>query len=65
MAKKKKGNPIEPLKESRTGTFTEAASKHHMGVQEFASHVLANPGDFSGKMRRKANFAKNASKWNH
>ena len=46
------------------GTFT-AASKHGMGVQEFASKVLANPEDYSPVMRKKANFAKNASKWKH
>ena len=50
---------------SKKGTFTAAASKHGMGVQEFASKVLANPDDYSPAMRKKANFAKNASKWNH
>jgi len=59
------GNPIEPLKESRVGTFTAAASKHNMDPQEFASHVLAHPDKYSGKMVRKANFARNASKWKH
>jgi hypothetical protein len=50
---------------SKKGTFTAAASKHGMGVQEFASKVLANPEDYSPVMRKKANFAKNASKWKH
>lgn len=50
---------------SKKGTFTAAASKHGMGVQEFASKVLANPEDYSPAMRKKANFAKNASKWKH
>lgn len=50
---------------SKKGTFTAAASKHGMGVQEFASKVLANPDDYSPAMRKKANFAKNASKWHH
>jgi hypothetical protein len=57
--------PIEPLKESRKGTFTAAATRHHEGVQEFAHHVLANPGDFSEKERKKAQFAVNASHWHH
>lgn len=51
------------IKESRKGTFTAAATKHKMGVQEFASHVLANPEDFSDKMQKKARFAKNAKKF--
>ena len=50
---------------SKKGTFTAAASKHGMGVQEFASKVLANPEDYSPAMRKKANFARNASKWKH
>ena len=50
---------------SKKGTFTAAASKHGMGVQEFASKVLANPEDYSPAMRKKANFANNASKWKH
>jgi hypothetical protein len=53
------------IKESRVGTFTEAATKHHEGVQEFAHHVLANPGDYSEKMQKKAQFAVNASKFNN
>lgn len=55
-------DPIH-IKESRVGSFTEAATKHHEGVQEFASHVLANPGDYSKKMREKAQFAHNAEHW--
>lgn len=48
---------------SKKGTFTAAASKHNMGVQEFASKVLANKEDYSPAMVKKANFARNASKW--
>jgi|GEM_PF-5035395 len=36
-----------------------------MGVQAFASKVLANKDDYSPAMVKKANFARNASKWNH
>lgn len=50
---------------SKRGTFTAAASKHGMGVQEFASKVLSNPEDYSPAMRKKANFARNANKWKH
>lgn len=53
------------IKESRRGTFTAAAMKHHEGVQEFASHVLANPGDYSHAMVEKAQFAHNASEFNN
>lgn len=59
-----KGNPIEPIKESRVGSFTAAAKSHSEGIQEYASHVLANP-NASPTMKRKANFAKNAAKWHH
>ena len=54
------GIHIDP---SKKGTFTAAASKHGMGVQEFASKVLANKEDYSPTMVKKANFAKNAAKW--
>ena len=53
------------IKPSKRGTFTAAASRHDMGVQEFASKVLANPDDYSPAMRKKAQFAKNASRWKH
>ena len=48
---------------SKKGTFTAAAKKHGMGVQEFASRVLANKENYSPAMVKKANFARNASKW--
>ena len=51
---------IEP---SKRGTCTAAATKHGMGVQEFASKVLANKEDYSPAMVKKANFARNAAKW--
>ena len=50
---------------SKRGTFTAAATKHGMGVQEFASRVLKNKNSYSPAMVKKANFARNASKWNH
>lgn len=51
------------IKPSKRGTFTAAATKHGMGVQEFASKVLANKEDYSHAMVKKANFARNASRW--
>lgn len=53
------------IKPSRKGTFTAAATKHGMGVQEFASKVLANKSNYSPKMVKKAAFAKAASKFKH
>ena len=51
------------IKPSKRGTFTAAATKHGMGVQEFANKVLANKEDYSPAMVKKANFARNASRW--
>lgn len=62
--KKAEGGSIH-IAPSKRGTFTAAATKHDMGVQEFASKVLANKGNYSSTMVKKANFAKNASKWKH
>ena len=56
------GGPIHIAKNKR-GTFTAAATKHGMGVQEFAGHVLANKDKYSPSMIKKANFARNAAKW--
>ena len=53
------------IRPSKRGTFTAAAKKRGMGVQEFASKVLANKEDYSPAMVKKANFARNASKWKH
>lgn len=60
----KNGGSIH-ISPSKRGTFTAAAAKHSMGVQEFASKVLANKDSYSPAMVKKANFAKNASKWKH
>ena len=56
------GIHIDP---SKKGTFTAAATKHGESVQGFASQVLANKENYSPAMVKKANFAKNASKWKH
>lgn len=53
------------IKPSKRGTFTAAAIKHGMGVQEFAARVLRNKENYSPSLVKKANFARNASKWNH
>lgn len=51
------------IKPSRRGTFTKVAKAHGMSVQGFANKVLKNPSKYSAAMRKKANFAHNASKW--
>jgi len=56
------GIHIDP---SKRGTFTAAAKRAGMGVQAYAAYVLANPGKFSPALRKKANFARNARKFNH
>lgn len=53
------------IKKSKRGTFTAAAKKHGKSVQAFASQVLANKENYSPAMVKKANFARNASKWKH
>lgn len=58
------GGPIHIAK-NKKGTFTAAAKKHGMGVQEFASKVLANKEDYSPAMVKKAQFAHNAKSWSH
>lgn len=35
-----------------------------MSAQGFANKVLKNPSKYSAAMRKKANFARNAAKWN-
>ena len=57
-----KGGKIH-IKPSKRGTFTAAAKKHGKSVQAFASQVLANKENYSPAMVKKANFARNASKW--
>lgn len=57
------GKNIHIKKENR-GKFTAAANKHGMSVQAFATKVLNAPkGKYSSTLRKRANFAKNASKW--
>ena len=62
---KAKGGTDIHIKSSKRGTFTAAAKAHGKSVQGFASQVLANKDNYSSAMVKKANFARNASKWNH
>jgi hypothetical protein len=47
------------------GKFTASASKAGMGTQEFARHVLAHKDNYSTTQIKRANFARNASKFHH
>ena len=51
------------IKPSKRGTFTAAAKKRGMRVQEFASKVLAHPENYTEAMRKKAQFARNSAHW--
>lgn len=53
------------IKKSKRGTFKAAAKKAGMGVQAYAKKVLAKGSKASPAMKKKANFARNAAKWNH
>lgn len=50
------------IKPSKRGTFTKAAKKGE-STQKHASRVLSDP-NASPAMKKKANFARNAAKWN-
>ena len=52
------------IKPSKRGTFTTAAKKRGMSVKSFAAKVMANKGQYSSAMVKKANFSRNAAKWN-
>lgn len=51
------------IKKSHRGLFTKEAKEYGMGVQEFASHVLANKDKYSPEVVKRANFARNATKF--
>lgn len=51
------------IKKSHRGLFTKEAKEHGMGVQEFASHILANKDKYSPEVVKRANFARNSTKF--
>lgn len=54
------------IKKANVGKFTNAAKQHGMSVQQFANKVLKAPkGKYSSTLRKRANFARNAKKFNH
>lgn len=50
---------------SKRGAFTAKANRAGMSVQAFAKKVLAPDSHASAATKKQANFARNASKWNH
>lgn len=54
------GIHIDP---ANRGKFTAEAKAHGMGVQTYAKKVLANKENYDSTTIKRANFAKNASKW--
>jgi hypothetical protein len=52
------------IKPSKRGSFTAAAKKRGIGVQEFAQKIMANRDNYSSAMVKKANFARNSANWN-
>ena len=59
-----KGGKIH-IKEKNKGKFSAAAKRAGMSTQAYASHVLANKNRYSPTLVKRANFARNASKWKH
>lgn len=62
VQKDENGSKIH-IKKENEGKFTEAANRAGMSVQQFAAHVLSNKDKYSGKLIKRANFARNAAKW--
>ena len=54
------------IKKANRGKFTAAAKRAGMGVQAYARKILSAPkGKYSATLRKRANFARNASKFKH
>lgn len=64
MNEYKDGGSIH-IKKKNKGKFTEAAKRAGMGVQEYARHVLANKERYSPTLVKRANFARNSTKFKH
>ncbi|MCJ7761374.1 hypothetical protein MUP59_09585 [Candidatus Bathyarchaeota archaeon] len=60
--KSSKKKPIK-INPKNKGKFTASAKKAGKSVQAQASAVLADP-KASAKQKKRANFARNAAKWN-
>lgn len=63
MAAKKKSKKKIFIKPANRGKFTASAKKAGRSVQGHAAAVLADE-DASPMQKKRANFARNAAKWN-
>ena len=62
MPKKWIQKATDRMKEKGTvGSFSAAAKRADKSTGSYAREVLANPGDFSGTTRKRAQFAENVS----
>jgi hypothetical protein len=52
------------IKKENRGKFTEDAKRHGESVQERATEVLKPGSKASSTEKKRANFARNAAKWN-
>jgi hypothetical protein len=52
------------IKPENRGKFTASSKRSGQSVQQHAKSVLSNP-NASAKEKKRANFARNAAKWNH
>ena len=62
IPKRKNGNKIHIKKKNR-GKITESANRAGQSVQEHARSVLNDP-NATPLQKKRANFARNAAKWN-
>lgn len=62
IPKRKDGDKIHIKKKNR-GKFTESANRAGQSVQEHARSVLNDP-NATPLQKKRANFARNAAKWN-
>ena len=53
------------IKPENRGKFTAAAKRAGKSVQEYASQILAHKENYSSTLVKRANFARNASKFKH
>lgn len=53
------------IKKENKGKFTTTAKKAGKSVQAEAAAVLKPGSKASGLQKKRANFARNAAKWNH
>ena len=64
MAAKKKGGSGIFIKPANKGKYTARAKAAGKSVQEMATSDLSNP-NVPGKIKKEANFARNAPKFKH